>query len=288
VNRTALALALILVFGVVDGVRALELEPVWRTSGFAEPAAVVYDPERDLLYVANANRQATDDRAGFISKLALDGTTIERAWVTGLDGPSGLALHGGLLYAADVDRLVAIDVEQGTILEAYSASGAHTLGGIAADAGGRVYLADPATNVIFAFDHGSMRPWLTGSGLESPTALLAEEVGLVIATWGASSDALTTEVPGHLKRADYASKAIQNLGGSVPIGNLAGVRPWPDGGYLITDGSRGTLLHADPSGAIEPLLELGPGAGALEVVPEARLIVIPLRLDNQVAAYTWD
>lgn len=284
-NRTALALVLVVVFGVVDGVRALDLEAVWSETGFTEPAAVVYDPERDLLYVANVNGQATDDRAGFISKLGLDGTLIDRAWVAGLEGPSGLTLHGGLLYAADVDRLVAIDVEQGTVLEAYPATGAHTLGGIAADAGGRVYLADPTTNVILAFDHGSMRLWLTGSELDSPNALLAERAGLVIATWGTSTDALTTEVPGLLKRADYASKELSDLGG--PIGNLAGVRPWPDGGYLVTDGGRGTLLHVDPSGEIAQLIELGPGAGALEVVPEARLIVIPLRLDNQVVAYTW-
>ena len=286
-TRTAVALAMVVVLGGLGSARALDLEAAWTVPGLAEPAAVVYDAERDLLYVANVNGQATGDRAGFISKLGLDGTVLERTWVTGLEGPSGLTLHGGLLYAADVDRLVAIDVEHGTVLESYPASGAHTLGGIAVDAGGRVYIADPATNVIFAFDHGSMQPWLSGAGLESPTALLAEETGLVIATWGVSSDALTTDVPGHLKRVDYASKDVRTVGSSLPIGNLAGVQPWPNGGYLMTDGTQGSLLYADPSGGIERLLELGAGAGALAVVPDAELIVIPLRLDDQVVAYTW-
>lgn len=267
---------------------AIDLQPAWTAEGFAEPAAVVYDPDRDLLYVANVNGLAEDgDRAGFISKLDLAGTIIERAWVTGLQAPSGLALHGGLLYAADVDRLVAIDVEHGTILEAYDAAGAHTLSGIAVDAGGRVYAADPARNAIFTFNHGSVRSWLTDAELDSPNALLAEEPDLLVGTWGASSDALTTEVPGGLKTVDYATRKIRSLGGSTPIGNLTGIQPWPDGGYLITDGSTGALLHADPAGTVEPLLDLAPGAGALAVAPQARLIVIPLRLDNQVVAYAW-
>jgi hypothetical protein len=45
------------------------------------------------------------DGNGFISKLGPDGKVVTMEWVKGLDGPTGLALANGKLYAADVDRL---------------------------------------------------------------------------------------------------------------------------------------------------------------------------------------
>lgn len=266
---------------------AAEVHLAWSADGFAEPSAVVHDPERDLLYVANVNAEApnADEASGFISKLGIDGTMLEREWVTGLEAPTALALHGGLLYVADVDRLVAVDVDAGAILENYPAPGAHTLGGLAVDAGGRVYASDLTRNTIYTFDHGAMQPWIVDEALESPSALLAEEERLVVAAWGALTDGLRTDVPGDLKVIDYAKGDIKSLGNSGPVGNLAGVKPGLSGGYLMTDAADGRLLAADAEGHTGTLQDLPPGAAGLEVVPKARLVVIPLRLDNRVVAY---
>lgn len=263
-----------------------ELELAWSREGFAEPAAVAYDPGRELLYVANVNAEAAAEPGqGFISKLGADGTVLERDWVSGLNAPTALVLHGGLLYVADIDRLVAIDVEGGMVLEGYPVPSAHTLGGLAADAGGRVYAADLTQNVIFAFDHGSMQPWVEDAALESPSALLAEAERLVVASWGPLSDGLRTEQPGHLKVVDYAKREVRDLGEPTPIGNLAGVKAALDGGYLITDSTAGSLLHLDATGRATAIQDLPAGAAGLEVVPDERLVVIPLRLDDRVVAY---
>jgi DNA-binding beta-propeller fold protein YncE len=262
------------------------LDLAWSAEGFAEPAAVAYDPEREVLYVANVNAETSAEPGqGFISKLGTDGVTLERDWVGGLNAPTALVLHGGLLYVADVDRLVAIDVEGGVVLEGYQVPSAHTLGGLAVDAGGRVYAADLTQNVIFAFDHGSMQPWIEDEALESPSALLAENERLVIASWGLLSDGLSTEEPGHLKAVDYASRKIHDLGEPTPIGNLAGVKAGLDGGYLLTDATAGSLLRADATGGASAIQDLPAGAAGLEVVPAERLVVIPLRLDDRVVAY---
>lgn len=264
---------------------ASDLEVAWRTRGFAEPAAVVYDADREVLYVANANAADGGQTSGFISKLATDGTMLDRDWVSGLRAPTALAMHGGLLYVADIDRLVAVDVDGGAVLEAYPAPGAHTLGGLAVDAGGRVYAADLSRNTIYTFDHGSMQPWVQDEALESPSALLAEGERLVIASWGVLTDGLRTEVPGHLKAIDYARGEIRNIGEPRPIGNLAGVKAGPGGGYLLTEATDGRLLRTDASGKAQALQDLPAGAAGLEVVPEAGIVVIPLRLDDEVVAY---
>ena len=50
-------------------------------------------------------------------KLGLAGKVVAIEWVTGLDGPTGLALANGKLYAADVDRIAEIDIAKGEIIE---------------------------------------------------------------------------------------------------------------------------------------------------------------------------
>ena len=84
----------------------------WETdAGFKQPESTVYDADRDVLYVSNINGQGTDkDGNGYISKVALDGTVTESEWVTGLDGPKGLAIVGDKLYVSDITALVEIDI----------------------------------------------------------------------------------------------------------------------------------------------------------------------------------
>ena len=53
--------------------------------------SVLYDQERDVLYVSNINGQPDGkDGNGFISKLNLDGKVTELEWVKGLNAPKGL------------------------------------------------------------------------------------------------------------------------------------------------------------------------------------------------------
>jgi len=81
----------------------------------AHPESVISDGK--FLYVTNIGKAlepATKDGDGFISKLSLDGKVVT-ASVTSekLNAPKGTAIIKGVLYVADIDRIVGIDLSNG-------------------------------------------------------------------------------------------------------------------------------------------------------------------------------
>ena len=53
------------------------------------------------------------DGNGYISRLSPDGKVVSAKWVTGLNAPKGLRSAGGVLWVADIDEVVAIDIGSG-------------------------------------------------------------------------------------------------------------------------------------------------------------------------------
>lgn len=83
--------------------------------GFSHPESVLIDGDRR--FVSNIGEKLDPlghDGDGFISELAADGRIVAlRALPTGddrLDLPKGMAMFGGRLYVADIDRLVGFDL----------------------------------------------------------------------------------------------------------------------------------------------------------------------------------
>jgi hypothetical protein len=92
-------------------------------------------------------------------------------------------------------------------------------------------------------------------------------------------------VPGHLKAVDYQSKEITSIGSGEPIGNLDGVEPDGQGGYLVTDWFSGGLYDISGDGKAELLLDLKQGSADHEVVPDENLAIIPMMKEGTVDAY---
>ncbi len=114
---------------------------IWEATGFQNPESALADTATDTIYVSNvAGGPGDRDGNGYISKLTLDGKATAEKWVTGLDAPKGLALSGGKLYVADLDKLVEIDVASGTIVTKHEAPGAKILNDVTVDGEGRVYI----------------------------------------------------------------------------------------------------------------------------------------------------
>ncbi|MGH8193007.1 MAG: hypothetical protein ACREQ8_01220 [Woeseiaceae bacterium] len=111
----------------------------WRAEGFDRPESVVFDNARNALYVSNVGAEGNGESGqGYISKLTAGGEVTGAQWVTGLNGPKGVAVHGDRLYVSNIDRLVVIDIAAGEIAEAYDAPDAQFLNDVAADGEGRV------------------------------------------------------------------------------------------------------------------------------------------------------
>jgi len=174
-------LFLILIFGV-NFLSAQSLEKVWETTAdLKTPESVLYNQEKDVIYVANINGDpSVKDGNGFISVLKSDGSVKNLEWVKGLNAPKGLAIFKGKLYVADIDQLVEIDIEKGTVTKKYDAPDAVFLNDVTACMNGMIFVSDTRTAKIHVLNEGKFTVWMEGKPFETPNGLMAEKGKLLV------------------------------------------------------------------------------------------------------------
>lgn len=100
---------------LLAGASLLCLSASAQDQGLTFPESVISDGK--YLYVDNIGEgmnPGTKDGNGYISKLSLDGKLITKSITTEkLDAPKGSAIVDGVLYVADIDRIVGIDLKTG-------------------------------------------------------------------------------------------------------------------------------------------------------------------------------
>jgi sugar lactone lactonase YvrE len=263
---------------------------VWRLEGFATPESVVHDPARGLLYVSNvAGEPLERNGEGFLSIVSPEGEMLRREWVTGLNAPKGLAMHGATLYVSDLDRLVAIDVETGEVVGSWPVEGVQFLNDPAVTEDGRVFVTDMGRHAIYALEDDAITVWLEDEALQHPNGLRADGGRLVVAPWGQDmQEDFTTRVGGHLLTVDLATRQIAPLGSGEPVGNLDGLEPDGEGNWLVTDWIAGGLLRIRPDGSYEEVLDLPMGSADHHFIVGERLAIVPLMMDDVVVAYRLD
>lgn len=259
---------------------------IWEVAGLNNPESVVYSKADDVLFVSNVNGAPNDkDGNGYISKIRLDGSISDQYWLTGLNAPKGLAIHNDMLYVADIDTLVAIDILSATVSERYQVSDAQFLNDVASTAEGEIFVSDMFQNRIHRLADGKFAIWLETAVLENPNGLHVDRNHLILGAWGVIEDGFSTPVPGHLKSISLLDKSVTSLGGA-PVGNLDGVEPSATKDhYYVTDWIAGRLFSINTNGETELLLELEPGMADLEVLPKKRLILLPMMNSNKLLAY---
>ncbi|MCB0397152.1 MAG: hypothetical protein KDD36_10880 [Flavobacteriales bacterium] len=227
-----------------------------------------------MLFVANINGDATEkDGNGFISQLGTDGHTIKLEWATGLDAPKGMGLCADKLYVSDIEQVVEIDPETGTILHKYQAEGAKFLNDITIAKDSSVYISDMMTNRIYRLKNGKMEMWLEDETLNKPNGLWAENGQLLV---GSRNSIL---------KVDMKTKAISEFIGNT--GGIDGLVSSNDGNYLITDWKGTTQLVSEVE---EPVVLANTSdekvnAADLDYDPDTQMFYIPTFNDNRVRAY---
>ena len=199
-----------------------------------------------------------------------------------------MALVGDILYVADKDVLVAIDVTSGEIKQRYEAAGAKFLNDVTADGQGRVYVSDMMANSIWRLEGGQFSEWLRDEALENPNGVLADDGRILVGSWGRMADDFSTKVPGHMKVVDVAAKKVSPMGDATPVGNLDGVEPDGRGGYTVTDWLNGAIFHVSADGKAARLLDLNQGSADHEFIEKDRLVVLRMMMDGKVVAYRLD
>ncbi|MDJ0512760.1 MAG: hypothetical protein QNJ62_04885 [Methyloceanibacter sp.] len=283
----AKAFVLCAVFNLATPAFAQSPTLVWEAKGLARPEAVLHDPVTDVLFVTNINGPVMQkDGNGFISRLKPDGTILKRDWAKGLHAPTGIGLHDRTLYVADVDTLVALSAASGSIEKTYKANGAIFLNDVAVAEDGSVYVSDTPMNTIWRLKDGVFEAWLTDDDLNGPNGLLLRDGTLVVASFGRPKSVGQERETAGLFAIDLEDKSVTPLG--EPFGNLDGIDEMKPGTYLVSDWADGALFKVDVKGnRAKPskILDLNQGSADLIYMPDKQLVLIPMMLDNTLAAY---
>jgi len=213
---------------------------------------------------------------------------VTRQWVKGLDSPTGLALHDRTLYVADVDQLVEINAASGEIVKRYPAKGATFLNDVAIDPDGTVYVSDTPSNTIWRLKDGSFEPWIADDKLNGPNGLLVQGDMLVVASLGKIPGVGQKQELAGLSLISLKDQSVTKLGDGRPIGNLDGLELLQPGVYLVTDWAAGALYRVDAKGKAQQLIDLNQGSADLTYLPDKKIVLIPMMLDNTLVAYRLD
>ena len=262
---------------------------LWELKGLAQPESVVQDLATGSIYVTNiAGAIMQKDGNGFIARLRPDGTIIEREWVKGLNAPTGMALHDRTLFVADVDELIEINVASGEIAKRHEAKGAVFLNDVAVGEDGTVYISDTPMNTIWRLKDGTLEPWLANDALNGPNGLLPQGDKLIVASFGKLPGEGQKQELGGLLVVDLEDQSVSKLGSGEPIGNLDGLQLLQPGVYLVTDWAAGVLYRVDAKGKADRLIKLSKGSADLIYLPDKKIVLIPIMLNNSLVAYALE
>lgn len=161
------------------------LVKLWETDTMLKvPESVLLDAGNNVLYATNID--GTDpwakDGKGSIAKVNLYGKILDAEWVKGLNSPKGMALYKNMLYVADLDKVILIDVMKGTIEKEINVEGAVGLNDVSINAEGVVYVTDSKGKKLYRIENGV--PSVFIENLKGPNGVLAHQQDLYILDFG--------------------------------------------------------------------------------------------------------
>ncbi|MGQ0618597.1 MAG: SMP-30/gluconolactonase/LRE family protein [Panacagrimonas sp.] len=288
--RSVVMVLLVLAAFSVD---AAAVKPAWTVKGFKQPESALHVAAHKAIFVSNIDG-APDGRdgKGFISRLDESGKLVKLEWVAGLNAPKGLGYAQGLLYVADINELVVIEVKTATIVKRYAAPDSKGLNDVALEPRSnfsgqtaRAYVSDFADNAIWYLGDGKFSKLLKDPALETPNGLLVEGENLLIANWGVlGATGYATEVPGRLKTMALDEEGIADRFSAIPLGNLDGLESDGKGGYWVSDWLAGKIFRVKADGTPSVWLQVEQGAADIGIVP-GKWLLVPMMLNGELRAY---
>jgi len=242
------------------------------------PESAAFDPARNVVYVSNYDGYNPSGGAGrqSLSRFSADGRLETLEWIAGLNNPTGLAVHGDVLYAAEGRQIAEIDIPSARVVRRHPAQGALFLNDVAVAPNGDVYASDSRGGAIYRLSAGRLEEWLRSPAIAAPNGVHVHDGRLIVAVNGDHT----------LKAVDLATKAITVIA-TLHRGVLDGVKTDAAGNYLVSY-NEGMLVRVTPGGEVTTLLDLtSPGTyiADFEYVADRELLVFPTFIDNRVIAY---
>ena len=250
------------------------VEPLWTAAGgLTVPESVLFDPDRDVLYVSNYV-----PGAGYVSRLSLDGTVLEDRWVEGIPSATGMGLDRNRLFVAGLTSVYEIDIDAGQIAAEHPVEGARFLNDVVIDSRGTLFVTDGQARTIFSLRRGHSSVWLTDDRLAGVNGLcLAGERFLA----GAGGGGVLFEI-------DRSSKMMSEVVSLGPGAIVDGIAVYDTDRYLVSNWNGITFL-VDREGTVLPLintLRVNMKQADFCWLADRRLLIVPAFGSNSVAAWT--
>ena len=270
-NLTALTLG-ILLSGSSLFAQEHSITKIWETqNNLKVPESVLYEPKAKVLYFSNIDgAPAGKDGKGSIGKLSLDGKTSTEI-VTGLNAPKGLGIYKKVLYTADIDQVVAIDLNTNKVINRFPVAGAVFLNDITINSKGKVYVSDSGTGKVHAIEKGKVSTFL--EDLKGVNGLLSVKDDLYILASGV------------LWKADKSKKLTQIADGLES--STDGIEQTKNGNFIVSSWN-GMVYYVRADGTKETLLNTtAEKSNTADIGYDAKnnIIYVPTFFKNTVVAY---
>ncbi len=256
----------------------VEIEEAWKTdTGLKTPESVLFDQERDIMYVANINAVNKDskDGDGFISKLNINGEVAVLKWIEGLNDPKGMGVYEDILYIADITEVVKVDIESGKVISKVAVEGAIFLNDLAISPDGEVYVSDSYGNKIYKIENGIAINWMDDEALDKPNGLFMEEDRMLMVSMN----------QGILRSVNLEEKKYDDWVGDM-VG-ADGIAKTENGDYFVSNWN-GEVFFVSKEGKNTKVLDTKAqkiNAADLDYSIKHKLLAVPTFFDNRVVAY---
>ena len=256
------------------------VEKLWETDKvLLTPESVLYDKERDVVYVSNFNKfpKANEIRNDFISKLNFNGEVMVLKWVEGLTAPTGMCIFKDKLYVAERGNLVRINATTGKIIERYPVPDTKFINDLAVDKNGTVYISESGYSKIYKFNGSDFEEFLSENEVSKPNGITIADDRLIIGNSGT----------GCILSVNLSNREIKTLGCFESARFIDGLRSFSDDEYIISDWNGQTSILTNSGDIIELLNTTKEKiySADLEYITNKNILLIPTFYDNRIAAY---
>jgi hypothetical protein len=241
---------------------------------FKTPESVLYHAEQEVIFVSNIGelRDAkTPD--GFISLLTPEGEIENLHWFKGLYDPKGMAIFESILYVADINEVIAININNARIEKKYSVPKAKFLNDVAVGNNGSVFISDMHDQSIYQIDKEEISLWLKDPRLEQVNGLWVENGKLY------AGNRSVWEI-------DIKTKEMKELFGGT--GGVDGLEKIGENAFIFSNWSGRIFYYLDDEMAkMLDTSEINLNTADIDYVPELKMVLVPTFFGNSVEAYIF-
>ena len=280
--KTSFFITTALIIGCLTTAKSQDNAPVsltqlWKSDTLLRtPESVQYDPQRQLLYVANINKVNVEnpDGDGFITIMNTDGKISNLKWARGLNDPKGMGILGNSLFVADLKDLVEIDLKTGAIIKRHPAINSVMLNDVSVSPRDEVFVSDSRGHKLYRYADGKMELYLDDPNLQGPNGVFAEKDYMIVASAGT----------GNLWKLDYTTKKYTSW--AMTNKTADGILRYGND-YLISCW-HGEVYYVKPDGKAWKLIdskEPQTNTADFGYIPNQKTVLIPNFYKNTVTAY---